>query len=166
MCVYICMYVNESTQSILNLSVKLIGLFAIGLVGVNTIEDLLTMALNVEWSFNNSKSSKSRPIHRPVKSLQSQPPSLYSNTSKMPLRTYINHWLARIALLIVLPIAVYMSTFAIHFAILHKSGTGDANMSSLFQAGLIGNTFDKNPLEIAYGSRVTFKNNGPAGGLL
>ncbi|RUS24956.1 MIR motif-containing protein, partial [Jimgerdemannia flammicorona] len=79
---------------------------------------------------------------------------------------YIKHWIARIICLIVIPIAVYMLSFAIHFAILNRSGPGDAQMSSLFQAGLVGNSFDQNPLELAYGSRVTFKNYGYGGGLL
>lgn len=39
-------------------------------------------------------------------------------------------------------------------------------MSSLFQASLNGNNFHLNPLEIAYGSKVTFKSNSAGGGLL
>jgi len=39
-----------------------------------------------------------------------------------------------------------MLSFAIHFTILTHSGPGDAQMSSLFQAGLIGNNFAENPL--------------------
>lgn len=41
---------------------------------------------------------------------------------------------------------VYMSMFKIHFTILNHSGPGDSQMSSLFQANLIGNEFGKNPL--------------------
>jgi dolichyl-phosphate-mannose--protein O-mannosyl transferase len=48
--------------------------------------------------------------------------------------------------LIVLPILVYMASFKIHFMILNHSGPGDAQMSSLFQANLIGNDFGNNPL--------------------
>ncbi|KAG0362241.1 Protein O-mannosyltransferase 2 [Gamsiella multidivaricata] len=84
----------------------------------------------------------------------------------MPKPTYIKHWVARAACLIALPFSVYVASFALHFAILRNSGTGDAQMSSLFQAGLRGNQFTSNPLEVAYGSKVTIKNTGYGGGLL
>ena len=61
-------------------------------------------------------------------------------------RDQARHWGARIACLIVLPILVYMTCFKIHFMILNHSGPGDAQMSSLFQAHLVGNDFHKNPL--------------------
>ncbi|KAI0320711.1 glycosyltransferase family 39 protein [Amylostereum chailletii] len=85
---------------------------------------------------------------------------------KMSFRTQLWHWAARVGCLIVLPILVYMASFKVHFMILNHSGPGDAQMSSLFQANLIGNDFAKNPLEIAYGSRLTLKNMGWGGGLL
>ncbi|KAH9817102.1 family 39 glycosyltransferase [Melampsora americana] len=85
---------------------------------------------------------------------------------RMPYRVYARHWVARIVCLIGLPIMVYMLCFKIHFLILNRSGPGDAQMSSLFQANLWGNDFARHPLEIAVGSRVTFKNMGYGGGLL
>nr|XP_031858200.1 uncharacterized protein CI109_006343 [Kwoniella shandongensis]KAA5525272.1 hypothetical protein CI109_006343 [Kwoniella shandongensis] len=84
----------------------------------------------------------------------------------MPIRTYIQHWIARIGCLIVLPFIVYAACFKAHFMILNRSGPGDAQMSSLFQAHLKGNDFGESPLEIAYGSQVTLKNYGYGGGLL
>jgi dolichyl-phosphate-mannose-protein mannosyltransferase len=84
---------------------------------------------------------------------------------RMPVRTYARHWCARILCLIVVPLFVYMSCFKIHFMILSRSGPGDAQMSSLFQAHLHGNNFAQAPLEAAYGSKVTFKNMGYGGGL-
>ncbi|KAK8847542.1 hypothetical protein IAR55_005400 [Kwoniella newhampshirensis] len=84
----------------------------------------------------------------------------------MPIRTYIQHWVARITCLIVLPFLVYAACFKAHFMILNRSGPGDAQMSSLFQAHLKGNDFGESPLEIAYGSQVTLKNYGYGGGLL
>lgn len=59
-----------------------------------------------------------------------------------------------------------MASFKLHFLILNHSGPGDAQMSSLFQANLVGNDFASNPLEIAFGSKVTLKNMGWGGGLL
>ena len=61
-------------------------------------------------------------------------------------RTQLRHWAARIGCLIVLPIMVYITCFKIHFLILNHSGPGDAQMSSLFQANLVGNDFARNPL--------------------
>ena len=85
---------------------------------------------------------------------------------KMPVKTYIGHWLARVWGLIIIPILVFVLAFKIHFIILNHSGPGDSNMSSLFQANLIGNDIGGGPLEIAYGSKVTIKNQGLNGGLL
>lgn len=85
---------------------------------------------------------------------------------RMPVRIYIKHWAARTLCLIVLPFMVYLASFKIHFLILNHSGPGDSQMSSLFQANLEGNDFSHNPLEVAFGSRVTFKNIGYGGGLL
>ncbi|KAK0535978.1 Protein O-mannosyltransferase 2 [Tilletia horrida] len=85
---------------------------------------------------------------------------------RLPVRSYARHWCARALCLIVLPAIIYMISFKIHFILLSHSGSGDSQMSSLFQAGLKGNDFANNPLEAAYGSKVTFKNMGYGGGLL
>ncbi|KAI9257774.1 Dolichyl-phosphate-mannose-protein mannosyltransferase-domain-containing protein [Helicostylum pulchrum] len=114
------------------LSVKWVGLFAVAVVGVYTIEDLWQM-----WG-----------------------------DLQMPKKTYLNHWIARVIGLIIIPAIIYISSFIMHFALLYKSGPGDAQMSSLFQANLEGNSMSDNPLEIAYNSRLTFKNAGYGGGLL
>ncbi|CEH14995.1 glycosyltransferase family 39 protein [Ceraceosorus bombacis] len=114
------------------MSVKWVGLFAMALVGLYTIEDL--------WD--------------------------KFGDLKMPVRAYARHWCARLLCLIVVPLLVYMASFKMHFLILNHSGPGDAQMSSLFQAHLKGNDFATSPLEVAYGSKVTFKNMGYGGGLL
>ncbi len=44
------------------------------------------------------------------------------------------------AVLIVIPVLVYIAPFAIHFKLLQKSGPGDAFMSPAFQQELIGNS--------------------------
>ncbi|KAJ7746561.1 glycosyltransferase family 39 protein [Mycena metata] len=85
---------------------------------------------------------------------------------KMPVRDQIKHWGARVFCLIILPILVFMASFKIHFMILNQTGPGDAQMSSLFQANLEGNDFARNPLDVAFGSKVTLKNVGYGGGLL
>lgn len=85
---------------------------------------------------------------------------------RMSTRNQLRHWGARILCLILLPILVYMTFFKLHFLILNHTGPGDAQMSSLFQAHLVGNDFWRNPLEVAYGSKITLKNMGWGGGLL
>ncbi|OSD08401.1 glycosyltransferase family 39 protein [Trametes coccinea BRFM310] len=85
---------------------------------------------------------------------------------RMSVREQLWHWGARVACLIVLPMMIYMASFKLHFLILNHSGPGDAQMSSLFQANLVGNTFHQNPLDVAIGSKVTLKNMGWGGGLL
>ncbi|GAA5971301.1 hypothetical protein JCM11641_008301 [Rhodosporidiobolus odoratus] len=85
---------------------------------------------------------------------------------RMGYRTYVRHWIARILCLIVIPFCVYALTFKLHFLVLNRSGPGDSQMSSLFQAHLHGNDFAQNPLEPAFGSRLTLKNMGYGGGLL
>ncbi|KAH9484580.1 Dolichyl-phosphate-mannose--protein mannosyltransferase 2 [Psilocybe cubensis] len=86
--------------------------------------------------------------------------------TKMSWRDQAKHWGARIFCLIIVPILVFMASFKIHFMVLNHSGPGDAQMSSLFQANLEGNDFAQNPLEIAFGSKITLKNMGWGGGLL
>ncbi|NXY90131.1 POMT2 transferase, partial [Alcedo cyanopectus] len=49
------------------------------------------------------------------------------------------HLLARVLCLILLPLALYTAVFAVHFAVLNKSGPGDGFFSSAFQSQLIGN---------------------------
>ncbi|TFK19151.1 dolichyl-phosphate-mannose-protein mannosyltransferase [Coprinopsis marcescibilis] len=86
--------------------------------------------------------------------------------TKLTVKEQAKHWAARVLCLIVVPILVFMAAFKVHFLVLNHSGPGDAQMPSLFQANLIGNDFAKNPLEIAYGSKLTLKNMGWGGGLL
>lgn len=77
------------------------------------------------------------------------------------------HFVTRVVGLIVVPFLIFLLSFALHFAILDRTGPGDAQMSSLFQANLKGTEVGKDsPLEVAYGSRATLKNMGYGGGLL
>ncbi|MBO9534108.1 MAG: phospholipid carrier-dependent glycosyltransferase [Solirubrobacteraceae bacterium] len=47
--------------------------------------------------------------------------------------------LGQLAVLAVVPAVIYLSTFAVHFALLQRTGPGDAYMSTQFQATLKGN---------------------------
>ncbi|OAL74011.1 O-mannosyl transferase [Trichophyton violaceum] len=86
---------------------------------------------------------------------------------KMPKTVLAHHLGARVFGLIIVPFLVYMFSFYIHFLVLENSGTGDAQMSSLFQANLRGTNVGKDsPLEVAIGSKITLKNMGYGGGLL
>nr|XP_031309979.1 protein O-mannosyl-transferase 2 isoform X1 [Camelus dromedarius] len=70
------------------------------------------------------------------------------------------HLTARILCLIVLPMALYTATYAIHFMVLSKSGPGDGFFSSAFQARLSGNNLHNAsiPEYLAYGSVITVRN--------
>lgn len=62
---------------------------------------------------------------------------------------YGYHWAARIFGLIIVPISIFLLCFKVHFDLLYKSGPGDANMSSLFQANLLGSQVGGGPREIS-----------------
>ncbi|XP_077477713.1 protein O-mannosyl-transferase 2 [Stigmatopora argus] len=78
------------------------------------------------------------------------------------------HLLARILGLILLPLFLYTTIFAVHFVVLNKSGTGDGFFSSAFQSRLIGNNLynASMPEYLAYGSTLTLKNLRISGGYL
>ncbi|XP_045418755.1 protein O-mannosyl-transferase 2 isoform X4 [Lemur catta] len=78
----------------------------------------------------------------------------------LSLVTVGKHLTARILCLIVLPLALYTATFAVHFMVLSKSGPGDGFFSSAFQSRLSGNNLHNAsiPEHLAYGSVITVKN--------
>ncbi|XP_025046342.2 protein O-mannosyl-transferase 2 isoform X6 [Pelodiscus sinensis] len=86
----------------------------------------------------------------------------------LSLVTLGKHLLARVFCLILLPLALYTTQFAVHFAVLNKSGPGDGFFSSAFQSRLIGNNLHNVsvPEHLAYGSVITMKNLRMAGGYL
>ncbi|XP_077179439.1 protein O-mannosyl-transferase 2 isoform X2 [Paroedura picta] len=86
----------------------------------------------------------------------------------LSLVTLGKHFLARVLCLIMLPLALYTAQFAVHFAVLNRSGPGDGFFSSGFQSRLIGNNLHNVsvPEYLAYGSVVTMKNLRMAGGYL
>jgi dolichyl-phosphate-mannose-protein mannosyltransferase len=122
-----------------SLSVKWVGFFVTALVGLYTIEDLWDKFGDLSMPFVRSEIVYIYP-GRPVSMLTNRP------FSYLLQRTYVRHWVARIIGFIVLPISVYLFCFKLHFLILHNTGPGDSQMSSLFQANLNGNDFAQNPL--------------------
>ena len=113
-------------------SVKWVGFFITGLVGLMTIEELWKMFGN--W--------------------------------KISLKSITKHFIFRALYLIVVPISIYVFCFYLHFKFLFRSGPGNANMSSLFQAGLEGTDLGKSPLQVAYGSKITIRSSAYGAGIL
>lgn len=86
---------------------------------------------------------------------------------KCSLPTYISHWIARIFCLCIIPVIVFAICFKVHFDLLSGSGTGDATMSSLFQANLSNSTLSSGPRDVmTLDSSVTIKSQSLTGGLL
>ncbi|CAL8300074.1 unnamed protein product [Boreogadus saida] len=87
---------------------------------------------------------------------------------RLSLVDVAKHLLARVTGLVLLPLLLYVTVFAVHFAVLNKSGPGDGFFSSAFQSRLIGNNLHNAsmPKYLAYGSTITVKNLRIAGGYL
>lgn len=85
---------------------------------------------------------------------------------RQPIRVVARHFCARALCLIVLPLAVYMFTFAVHLGLLHRSGEGDSFMSSAFQHTLGGHGMGDTFADVALGSVVTIKHLNTQGGYL
>ncbi|KAM9571160.1 protein O-mannosyl-transferase 2 isoform 2-T2 [Salvelinus alpinus] len=86
----------------------------------------------------------------------------------LSLMDFGKHLLSRVFGLILLPLFLYVTIFAVHFVVLNKSGPGDGFFSSAFQSRLIGNNLHNAsmPEYLAYGSIITVKNLRIAGGYL
>ncbi|KAJ2006925.1 Dolichyl-phosphate-mannose--protein mannosyltransferase 4 [Coemansia thaxteri] len=67
------------------------------------------------------------------------------------------HFVARAFALIVVPVALYLSFFYIHFAVLTRTGTGDAYHTSQFQMQLIDNPMTKSSFNVHYGDQITLR---------
>lgn len=79
---------------------------------------------------------------------------------------WLKHFAARALCLIVLPIAIYMLTFSIHFWILNMSGDGDGFMSSEFQHTLEGHTMEDTFADVGFGSIISIRHVNTQGGYL
>ncbi|XP_012266663.2 protein O-mannosyltransferase 1 [Athalia rosae] len=70
------------------------------------------------------------------------------------------HLLARLIVLITIPIFIYIGVFYVHLSILTKAGPHDSVMTSAFQASLEGGLASitkGQPLEVAHGSQITLR---------
>ncbi|KAI5737145.1 hypothetical protein M8J76_010480 [Diaphorina citri] len=75
----------------------------------------------------------------------------------------LGHAIARALVCSVVPIAVYLAVFHVHFSVLYKAGPHDTVMTSAFQASLEGGLASitkGQPLEIVHGSQVTLRYTG------
>lgn len=71
----------------------------------------------------------------------------------------LKHFSSRFFTLFLLPVTIYLSVFYIHFAVLPFSGKGSGAFPPDFQNTLIGHDYDKQPVEVSYGSTITIKHN-------
>ncbi|XP_067002481.2 protein O-mannosyltransferase 1 [Anabrus simplex] len=74
--------------------------------------------------------------------------------------TLLWHLIARSTVLVLVPVAIYLSVFYVHLAVLYRAGPHDSVMTSAFQASLEGGLASitkGQPLEIAHGSQVTLR---------
>jgi dolichyl-phosphate-mannose-protein mannosyltransferase len=85
---------------------------------------------------------------------------------KISLKSITKHFIFRALYLIVVPISIYIFCFVLHFKFLFRSGPGNANMSSLFQASLEGTDLGKSPLNVAFGSKITIRSSSYGAGIL
>ncbi|XP_046468533.1 protein O-mannosyltransferase rt isoform X1 [Neodiprion pinetum] len=70
------------------------------------------------------------------------------------------HLLARMFVLITIPVTVYVGVFYVHLSILTKAGPHDSVMTSAFQASLEGGLASitkGQPLEVTHGSQITLR---------
>ena len=118
-------------------SVKWVGIFAMALIGFYVVYDLLVKTYEVT-----------------------------SSQGTLKLKTYLFHWISRIATLIVIPFALYLCFFKVHFMVLRRVGNDSASLSTLMQASLEGNKLEFGPRTVAFGSLVTLRSQGVSSNLL
>ncbi|KAJ2823024.1 Dolichyl-phosphate-mannose--protein mannosyltransferase 4, partial [Coemansia erecta] len=70
---------------------------------------------------------------------------------------FTQHFMARVLGLIVVPFAVYLSFFYVHFSVLRLSGTGDAYHTAKFQMQLAGNPMTQSSFDVHFGDEITFR---------
>lgn len=75
----------------------------------------------------------------------------------LTIEQFAQHFAARLFSLIIVPFCIYLFWFYLHFAILTKSGPGDAFMSSEFQESLHESPLAKNSKTVNYFDIITIK---------
>lgn len=79
---------------------------------------------------------------------------------QMSDRVLWSHFYARFVSLACVPVALYLSFYYVHFAMLPLSGPGDAHMSTEFQQSLLGNKMHVDARPVYYGQSVRIQNKG------
>ncbi|KAJ3167910.1 hypothetical protein HDU88_001857 [Geranomyces variabilis] len=90
---------------------------------------------------------------------------LLGNTSVNAI-TFFKHFAALALCLIVVPAAIYMAAFRIHFAMLPKIGSGTGFMSPEFQSTLKGSEIKEAYAEVGFGARVMVRHENTQGGYI
>lgn len=75
-------------------------------------------------------------------------------------RLLLADFMARVLVVAVVPVLLYLALFQLHFAVLYRAGTHDALMSSQFQASLeggLGSIIRGQPSVIVHGSQITLR---------
>ncbi|KAJ2060170.1 Dolichyl-phosphate-mannose--protein mannosyltransferase 4 [Coemansia sp. S146] len=67
------------------------------------------------------------------------------------------HFVSRAFALIAVPVVLYLSFFAIHLAILTRTGPGDAYHTSQFQMQLIDSPLTKSSFDVHYGDQIAIR---------
>ncbi|KAJ1913674.1 Dolichyl-phosphate-mannose--protein mannosyltransferase 4 [Tieghemiomyces parasiticus] len=80
----------------------------------------------------------------------------------LTIRQWSHHFAARAVGLIIIPVAVYVAGFYVHFAVLNRSGPGDTYMSPAFQGSLLDNPLHASSTEIRFGQSITLKHKSTA----
>jgi len=73
--------------------------------------------------------------------------------------TFVAHFLARFVALLVVPAAIYLASFVLHFAILTKAGTGSIFLAPQFQVHYEGSPFvgEVVPKYVSYYSNISLR---------
>ncbi|KCZ77272.1 hypothetical protein H311_01719, partial [Anncaliia algerae PRA109] len=91
---------------------------------------------------------------------------LYKSLKEEKLSSFFKRFFIRFIFLIIVPVAVYLFWFVVHFKILVHSSSDEANMSSLFQINLIEHKNKKLGKYVDFGRAITIKSNKLSGGNL